>query len=428
MIFKRTNQASTQQDRIIFRFKTANQNGSLLQCGREQDYLVIELLHGFILLRWNLGSGEMYLHVREKACDDDKWHSVRIIRNQRQLNLTLDGVLHILRLFPGSFISFDLIQGEGDVFIGGMPANDFPSKSRSSGISFNGCIQEISFNGVDIVQGVVNGEEYYTTRGHPRSTCERPRDMDPTTTTTTTTTTTEQSTTVVSNSPTSYTTMTTIKDYTHSSKQVPSSHAEISSGSSVTPCSDDEDNCDSDDSGSGDGEDSSGANLQSSGDKSSSSSRDNTEENSIPSPNIGTNKSSKKPMKPLPVQNSSIVGEPDIEVTNCIQDDEDGCDKDDESGQSSTEIGSAGSASPTTTLSPVVSGSNRTKTVAHVRVKKDTGKKWALIAGIIVVGTLLVAFCIFAICWLCKNKNDPNWTGMYQGSTEKCLQAEITDV
>jgi len=51
-------------------------------------------------------------------------------------------------------------------------------------------------------------------------------------------------------------------------------------------------------------------------------------------------------------------------------------------------------------------------------VKKSSRKKWTLIAGIIVVGTLLVAFCIFAIWWLCKNKNDPYWNGMDASSRD----------
>ncbi|KAJ7365339.1 hypothetical protein OS493_005444 [Desmophyllum pertusum] len=168
---------STQQDRIILRFKTANQHGYLLECGRRsRDYVVIELSRGSLLLRWNLGSGEMYVHVREKACGDDKWHSVDIRRNQRQLDIVIDGGLHVSRSFPGDFVSFDL-GSEGDVFIGGMAPTGFSSKPRLSGIAFDGCLQEVAFNGVDIIQGVVSGDENFTTKGHPRTSC----DVDPTT-------------------------------------------------------------------------------------------------------------------------------------------------------------------------------------------------------------------------------------------------------
>ena len=80
---------------------------------------MIELHRGSLLVRWNFGSGEMYVHVREKTFSDDQWHSVDIKSNQRQLDMTLSGNLHVSRTFPGRFISFDLKQGEGDVRIGG---------------------------------------------------------------------------------------------------------------------------------------------------------------------------------------------------------------------------------------------------------------------------------------------------------------------
>ena len=37
----------------------------------------------------------MYVHVREKTFGDDQWDSVDIKRNQRQLDMTLDGYLHV---------------------------------------------------------------------------------------------------------------------------------------------------------------------------------------------------------------------------------------------------------------------------------------------------------------------------------------------
>ena len=433
MIFNRSKKAiSTRQDRIVFRFKTTNQNASILQSGRGRDYVVIELHRGSLLLRWNLGSGEMYVHVREKTFSDDQWHSVDIKRNQRQLDMTLDGNLHVSRTFPGRFISFDLKQGEGDVRIGGVPTNVFPWKRRLSGVSFGGCLQEINFNGVDIVQGIFNGEEVFITRGNPRSSCEISGDVNPTTTSlapstprvTTDQTTTEQSTVAVNNTKIQLSTSYTTKPMT--TARVTTSYAQSFSGNSVIPCSDDEDNCDSDDSGSGDNENTSGNNRLSSGDKSTSSS--SGEEYSRTIPNLSTNKSSKKPVKTLPTKEAEgkLVGEPEIPRTNCIGDDEDGCDKDDDSGQSSAETGSAESASPTTNPPSVNDGTNYAK--KRSVVKKSSRKKWTLIAGIIVVGTLLVAFCIFAIWWLCKNKNDPYWNGMDTGSRDKCCRSEVTDV
>ena len=243
-----------------------------------------------------------------------------------------------------------------------------------------GCLQETNFNGVDIVQGVFNGEEVFITRGHPRSSCEISRDVNPTTTSlapstprvTSDQTTTEQSTTAVSNTKqvqlsTSYTTtpMTTAR--------VTTSYAQSFSGNSVIPCSDDEDNCDSDDSGSGDNEDASGNNQLFSGDKSASSS--SGEEYSVTIPNLRTNSTNKSSKNLLPTKGAEdkLVGEPEIPRTNCIGDDEDGCDKDDDSGQSAAETGTAESAPPTSHPPSVYDGTNYAK--KRSVVKKSSRKK-----------------------------------------------------
>ncbi|KAL9954976.1 hypothetical protein ACROYT_G042567 [Oculina patagonica] len=440
VVFNRSKKSiSTQQDRIILRFKTANQNGSLLESGRGRDYLAIELSRGSILIRWNLGSGEIYVHAREKVCSDDKWHSIDVRRNQRQLDLTIDRVFHVSKSFPGRFISFDLKQGEGDVFIGGVGSSGYSSRRRSSGIPFDGCLQEINFNNVDIIQEVINATEAFTTHGRPRQRCEISKDLYPTTSVKTSTTpvvTTEQPTTPAATSakrvqsPASYTTTGTVTtdDSTNESPRVSTSQS--FSGNSVIPCSDDEDDCST---GSGENEDHSGesGSVVEEADIFSAHSGDNNI-NGYTIPKKTTNNSKHKFLKVLPSKapKSKTEGETDISQSACAGDDEDGCEDVDESGQGSAEQGSAGGGVVSPTRLTTVSRDNDNNQVKRsVTMKQaDGSKKWTLIAGIIVVATLLIAFCVFAIWWLCKNKNNPEWTGMYKGSREKCLQAEITDV
>lgn len=442
VVFNRSSKAiSTKQDRIILRFKTSNLNGSLLESGRwARDYLVIELSGGYLLLRWNLGSGEMYMHVRDKPCSDDKWHSVDIRRNRRQLNLTIDGGFHVSESFPGKYRSFDLKEGEGDVFVGGMATNSFPPSRRSSSIPFKGCLQEINFNGVDIIQGVLNRKDFFITLGSPRLTCEISKHLTTTTAAMIPHTTTATPSTKREQRTTSYTTtwkMTT-KVYTDSSQRTSTSPS--FSGNSGMPCSDDEDDCGSEDSGSGENENTSGFSGHS-GDNYiySGSGDEHTNVKTIIS-GRKTNNSKNKSIKVVPPKNknkslqevpskapdSETKGESDI---SCTGDDEDSCENGNESGQGSAEVGSA---TGSTTLNPRTLPNDNGIVQAKRRayVKESSSKKWTLIAGIIVVGTLLVAFCIFAIWWLWKNKNNPEWTGMYKvnGSREKCLQAEATDV
>lgn len=435
MVFNRSSKGiSTRQDRIILRFKTANQNGSLLVSGRGRDYLAIELSHGSVLIRWNLGSGEIYVHVREKVCSDDSWHSIDIRRNQRQLDLVIDGVFPLTRSFPGRFISFDLKQGEGDVLIGGMGTSGFSWNQRLTGIPFVGCLQEINFNNVDIIQELINGKEGFTTQGHPRWSCEISKDLRPTTpakpstaplvvseqtTTAAAVTSAERMQPITSDNTAP---MVTPKDYTDKSPHVSTSQS--FSGNSVMPCSDDEDDCRSEGSGSKENSGESGSAVEESGIFSAVSGDHEINENKIPN-----NNSKNKFLKVLPSKapEGETEGESDISQTPCVGDDEDACENINESGQGSAEPGSAGgSASPRPRTLPRDDDSNQA--IKRVPVKQDSSKKWTLIAGIIAVATLLVLFCIFAIWWLCKNKNNPEWTGMYNGSRERCLQAENTDV
>lgn len=434
VVFNRSKKGiSTRQDRIILRFKTASQNGLLLVSGRGRDYLAIELNQGSVLIRWNLGSGEIYVHVREKVISDDAWHSIDIRRDQRQLDLVIDGVFQVTRIFPGTFISFDLKQGEGDVLVGGMGTSGFSWNQRLAGLPFVGCFQEINFNNVDIIQELINEKEGFTTQGQPRWSCESSKELPPSTVAKPSTTPlvdSEQTTATAVTSArrvqpiTLYKTprMVTTKDYTQVS-------AFSSSGNSVMPCLDDDDDCRSEGSGSEENSGESGSVTEESGVFSAVSGDREINENKI-SNNDGKNKF----LNGLPSKAPDVEteGDSDISQTPCVGDDEDACENVNESGQGSADPGSAGgstslsSASPRPRTLPRDDGSNEVK--RSVVIKHDSSKKWTLIAGIIVVATVLVLFCIFAIWWLCKNKNNPQWTGMFNGSREACLQAESADV
>ena len=430
VVFNRSKKGiSTRQDRIILRFKTANQNGSLLASGRGRDYLAIELNQGSLLIRWNLGSGEIYVHVIEKALSNNAWHSVDIRRDQRQLQLVIDGAFHIMRSFPGTFISFDLKQGEGDVLIGGMGTSGLSWTQRLPRMPFAGCFQEVNFNNVDIIQELSDGKEGFSTQGHPRWRCESSQDLPPTTVVKPSTTplvASEETATATLASEkrvqpiTSYKgeRMVTTKGYPHVT--------EVGfSGNSMMPCPDDEDDCRPEGSGSDENSGESGSVVEESGLFSEVSGDREINGNKIPN-----NNSKKTLFKELPSKapEADTEGETDIPQTPCVGDDEDACENVDESGQGSADPGSAGGSSASPRPTTLLRDDDNNQVKRRVAVKHESSKKWTLIAGIIVVATVLVLFCIFAIWWLCKNKNNPQWTGMYNGSRETCLQAENTDV
>lgn len=433
LVFNRSNKAvSSKHDRITLRFKTANQNGTLLESGRwVRDYLVVALSDGYILIRWNLGSGEMNLHARDKMYSDNNWHSVDIRRNRGRIRVTIDGVFHVSRSFPGNYQSFDLEEGEGDVYFGGMVTNGFPTHRRPSSFPFEGCLQEINFNGLDIIQGFLDKKDAFISRGSPKFTCDIPKGLIPTTAAITPLVTMDR--TISANKvqrPTSYTTPRKMTTNIVTDKSQRLSTSKNKSKSSKLPCTDDEDNCDPDDSGSGENEISSEESGYSGDNYISPGSESSTKGKHIIS-GTGVNTSKNKSIKSKATGVES-KGESDNSLTPCPGDDEDACENSDESGQGSAEQGSAAGSTnaPSPRTFPNGNGEVDVEVKERALVKENGSKKWTLIAGIIVVGTLLITFCIFAIWWLWKNKKNPEWTGVYQvnGSRERCLAAEGTDV
>lgn len=430
VIYNRSYKAiSSQQDRIILRFKTTNQNSSILESGLGRDYLVIELYRGFLLVRWNLGSGELNLHVRERPCDDGKWHSMDLVRNRRKLDLTLDGEVRKSRTFPGRFVSFNLGPGQGDVYIGGiLPSHHLSTRSRSLGRGFDGCLQEFFINDVDVVQGVLTRDNAFRVKGRPKARCEDKREPESTILTrissrwetTTTKSTKERLTTLKTNLekrplPASSVTS-TISPKTNHEK----STAIYRSISTTSPIPYTDDDYDGEESGSGD-EEYSGEVRGPLGAKETS--FVNSRDNNIKEPEIDINEN----VKETAGTDDGLVGEPDVSRENCIEDDEDGCNDDANSGQSSTAEGSsAGSAATTTTTLPGINNKAR----EGVPLKTKSTKKGKLIAGIVTVASLLVVFCIFAVWWLVKHRNDLYWKGSYRVEVkkEKTLKSEVTDV
>ena len=408
LLFNRPNEAvATQHDRITLRFKTSKANGLLLESGQGRDYLVIELKHGSISLKWNLGSGELQVGFGEIAFNDNEWHSIDLKRHQGRLLFAFDGELRLSKTFPGRFLSFNLRKGEGGIFIGGMAKTSFPLNSRSMGIYFEGCVQEVVFNGIDIIQAFYERNKRLLAGGRPSMNCTTVKEQEyrlfgrsdkpniiPTQE--------EIFPSFVSN----------VKPWITNQKSRTTSRAAASpgfSGDTVTGCSVDEDDCDTNYSGSRNDEDGSGEDEDFSGSQNrygefdvSSASGENEIGYSV------INRSSKKPKKKIPVRplvfpmGSESEGEPLFIRTPCLRDDEDHCDDLDESAQHSADESSAEASADNT--SPSLSLDSKNQGNKKVLRKKKAVNKWPLVAGIIVVSVLLVAFGVFVVWWFRRQK------------------------
>ncbi|VDQ07781.1 unnamed protein product [Trichobilharzia regenti] len=79
--------------------------------------------------------------------DDDQWHDVKIIREQKNLNISVDRI-KVWRNISAIFLHMNMNR---NLSVGGLP--DF-SNRRGVSVSQNfiGCIEEFIFNGVHIIR------------------------------------------------------------------------------------------------------------------------------------------------------------------------------------------------------------------------------------------------------------------------------------
>ncbi|KAG9474253.1 hypothetical protein GDO78_004522, partial [Eleutherodactylus coqui] len=140
----------TLQDDISFNFKTLEKDGVLMHAeGSQGDYITLELQKAQMIFRISLGNSPLQtvdshtISTLGSLLDDQHWHSVYIKRNLRDLNITLDGETHRLRL-KGHFDQLDL---DKEIFFAGILHEEKPITYKQN---FRGCLENIVFNNVHI--------------------------------------------------------------------------------------------------------------------------------------------------------------------------------------------------------------------------------------------------------------------------------------
>ena len=162
--------ATTQQDRVQFRFKTSKSDGVVLDTSFASDALAVMLRSGAVHVIWNLGDLDLAVSTgTEAAYDDGTWHFVEIQRNVRRISITVDDQLHISKKFPGRFVGFDMRGGDGKITVG----KGISRKEKRPG--FDGCLQKLTVNGVDVLRGLKTGVDGYFFRGTPSWKCDGTR-------------------------------------------------------------------------------------------------------------------------------------------------------------------------------------------------------------------------------------------------------------
>ncbi|XP_006860215.1 PREDICTED: contactin-associated protein-like 4 [Chrysochloris asiatica] len=164
------------KDIISLKFKTMKSDGILLhRDGQHGDHLTLELRRGRLFLLIN--SGEAKLPSSQSLVnlslgsllDDQHWHSVLIQHLGKQVNFTVDGHSHRFQM-QGELTYLDL---DYEISFGGISA---PEKSVSfSQKNFHGCLENLYYDGVDIIDLTRGHNPQIITTGNVSFSCSQPQ-------------------------------------------------------------------------------------------------------------------------------------------------------------------------------------------------------------------------------------------------------------
>lgn len=141
---------------ITLSFFTTTPTATLIQLGvNDGDYAILEISDGLIQFRYNLGSGERLLVIKNRRVDDDIFHNVSLSRRAYSADLVLDTMYIatesavIATSDPTNDVLLDIASDM--VYLGASV-----SRSQVTGY-FVGCIRSMMLNGHDLP---ANGETY----------------------------------------------------------------------------------------------------------------------------------------------------------------------------------------------------------------------------------------------------------------------------
>ncbi|XP_038168794.1 contactin-associated protein-like 4 isoform X6 [Arvicola amphibius] len=172
------NSLSPIRDIISLKFKTMESDGILLhRAGPTGDHITLELRRGKLFLLINSGearltsSSTLINLTLGSLLDDQHWHSVLIQRLGKQVNFTVDEHRRHFHA-QGEFNYLDL---DYEISFGGISA---PAKSVSLPYKhFHGCLENLYYNGVDIIGLAKQHSPQLITTGNTSFSCSQPQSM-----------------------------------------------------------------------------------------------------------------------------------------------------------------------------------------------------------------------------------------------------------
>ncbi|XP_074857379.1 contactin-associated protein-like 5 [Carettochelys insculpta] len=166
---------STFKDVISLKFKSMQGDGVLFHGeGQRGDYVTLELQKGKLALHINLGDAKLRFSTSHTSVtlgsllDDQHWHSVLIERFNKQVNFTVDKHTQHFRTKGDS----DHLDIDYELSFGGIPVPGKPGTFLKK--NFLGCIENLYYNGVNIIDLAKRRKPQIYTVGNVTFACSEP--------------------------------------------------------------------------------------------------------------------------------------------------------------------------------------------------------------------------------------------------------------
>ncbi|MBN3304064.1 CNTP5 protein, partial [Amia calva] len=169
---------STVKDVISLKFKSLQGDGVLVHGeGQRGDYITLELYRGKLALHLNLDDAKLHSSSGHMSVtlgsllDDQHWHSVLIERFNKQVNFTVDKHTQHFRT-KGDADSLDV---DYELSFGGIPLPGKPGTFLRK--NFNGCIENLYYNGVNIIDLAKRRKPQIYSVGNVTFSCSDPQQV-----------------------------------------------------------------------------------------------------------------------------------------------------------------------------------------------------------------------------------------------------------
>uniref|UniRef100_A0A8C9WIV0 Neurexin 2 n=1 Tax=Scleropages formosus TaxID=113540 RepID=A0A8C9WIV0_SCLFO len=132
---------------LFFQFKTTTSDGLLLfNSGDGSDFIVVELVKGYVHYVFDLGNGPSLMKGNsDKQLNDNQWHNVVVSRDANNVH-TLKIDSRTVTQHSNGARNLDL---KGELYIGGVPKSMYNSlpKLIASRDGYQGCLASVDLNG-----------------------------------------------------------------------------------------------------------------------------------------------------------------------------------------------------------------------------------------------------------------------------------------